>query len=229
MTSGRQGRAPGPEDVGPVGGTTRLRRSGSSMELGSFTDRVMARVAEEPTPSPSRVFVRSLRRLAIRDALAAVAAAWRLAFEPASPVATSARASAAALFLSVILVFGVGGAFATGAALSLLGSNGAAPQPLAPGAAPTESPATSVEPTPSPDPTLIPVATPLPTPTPTATPSVTEQAPGGREEGTERETPEPEERQQEKAEKRETPEPKERDEKDERDERDEKDEREEDD
>ena len=105
MTSRRQGTAPGPgpEHVGPVGGTTRLRRNGSPMGPGSFTDRVMARVAEEPTPSPSRVFMRSLRRLAVRDALAALAAAWRLAFEPASPVATSARASAAALFLSCLL------------------------------------------------------------------------------------------------------------------------------
>mgnify|MGYP001814281352 CR=1 FL=1 len=232
MTSGRQGRNPGPGHVGPVGGTTRLRRSGPAMGRGSFTDRVMARVAEEPTPSPGRVFARSLRRFAIRDALGALVAAWRLAFEPASPVATSARASAAALFLSVIIVVGVGGAFVTGGALSLLGPDGAAPQDLAPAAAPTESPAVTIEPTPSPSPTAI--ATPSPSPTPIATPSATERAPTDPGDRTERETPEPEERKQEKKEKRETPEPKERerderDEKDERDERDEEDERQEDD
>ena len=190
------------------------------MARGSFTDRVMARVAEEPTPSPGRVFVRSLGRFAIRDALAALAAAWRLTFEPASPVATSARASAAALFLSVIIVVGVGGAFVAGGALSLLGPDGAAPQGPIPAAAATESPT--------------PTATPSPSPTPTATPSATQRARTDSEDRTDRETPEPEDRKQEQKEKRETPEPEEqerdeRDEKDERDERDEKDEREEDD
>jgi len=203
MTMGRQGREPGSvrAGVGPVDGTTRLRRSGSFSDRGSFTERVMARVAEEPTPSPGRVFARSLRRLAVRDAVAALVTAWRLAFEPASPVATSARASAAALFLSVVIVVGIGGAFITGGALALLGPDGPAPREPAPAAAPTASPAVAIEPTPS---------TP-PTPSPIATPPVTEQ--------------EPEERPAGKREKRETPEPKER----ERDERDEEDEREEDD
>ena len=225
MTSGRQGMTPGPErERGePVTGATRLQRGG-----GSFTDRVMARVAVEPTPSPSRAFVRSLRRLAFRDALAALAAAWRLAFEPASPVATSARASAAALFLSVIIVVGLGGAFIAGGALSLLGPDGATPQELAPAAAPTQTPAVTIEPTPSPSPA--PITT--PSPTPTATPPAAERAQTEPQDRTERETPEPEERSQEKKERRKTPEPKERerdepDEKDERDERDEQDERDE--
>ena len=192
------------------------------MDRGAFTDRVMARVAEESTPSPGRVFMRSLGRLAIRDAFAALAAAWRLAFEPASPVATSARAAAAALFLSVIILVGVGGAFVTGGALSLLGPDGAPPEQVAPAAAPTESPAATIAPTPS------------PSPTPVATPSVTERAPTDLEKTTERETPEPDEPRQEKQELRETPEPtererEERDEKDGRDERDEKDERDEED
>ena len=211
MTGRRQRGIPGREHgpVGQVDGTTRLQRSGSSMDRGSFTDRVMARVADEPTPSPGRVFMRSVRRLAIRDALAALAAAWRLAFEPASPVAATARASAAALFLSVIIVVGVGGAFVAGGALSLLGPDGAAPQELAPAAAPTASPAVTIEPTPS------------PSPTPSATPSAAQRPRTEPEERTERETPEPEERKQEQNEKRETPEPKERDERDEKDERDE--------
>ena len=226
MTSGPQGRTPGHrrEHVGPVGGTTRLRRSGPAMGRGSFTDRVMARVAEEPTPSPGRVFVRSLRRLAVRDALGALAAAWRLAFEPASPVAASVRASSAALFLSVIIVVGIGGAFVTGGALTLLGPDGEAPQELAPAAAPTEAPAATIQPTPSPTPTPTPSPTPSSSPTPLVTPIVTEQAPSDSEDRAERETPEPDERQEEKEEQRETPEPKER-EKDERDEKDEPDER----
>ena len=219
MTMGRQGREPGSvrAGVGPVDGTTRLRRSGSFSDRGSFTERVMARVAEEPTPSPGRVFARSLRRLAVRDAFAALVTAWRLAFEPASPVATSARASAAALFLSVVILFGLGGAFITGGALALMGPDGPAPRELGPAAAPTASPAPAIEPTPS---------TP-PTPSPVATPPATEQEPEERPAAKKekRETPEPKEREQEKKEKRETPEPKER----ERDERDEEDEREEDD
>ena len=212
MTSGWQPRTPGPgrPPVEPVDPRTRLQRDGS------FTDKVMARVAEEPTPSPGRVFVRSLRRLAVRDALLALAAAWRLAFEPASPVAASARASAAALFLSVVIVVGLGGAFVTGGALSVLGPDGAAPPELAPGAAPTASPAPTIAPTPSPAPT------PPPTPVPTATPSAREQSQGAREDGTKRATPKPAQ-----TKKRETPEPKERDEKDEKDERDEKDEKDE--
>lgn len=225
MTSGRHIGVPGPgrERVGPVGGTTRLRRSDSAMGGGSFTDRVMARVAAEPTPSPGRVFVRSLRRLAIRDALSALAVAWRLAFEPATPVATSARASAAALFLSVVVAFGVGGAFVAGGALSLLGPDRAAPQELAPAAAPTEAPAATIQPTPPPSPT--PSPTPSPAPTPLATSSEAEQGQSDPEDRSELETPEPREREQESTEKRETPEPNER----ERDERDEKDEREDDD
>jgi hypothetical protein len=223
MTSGDRRRTPGPRDarVGPVDGTTRLQRTGPSWDRGSFTDRVMARVAQEPTPSPGRVFARSLRRLAIRDALAAVASAWRLAFEPATPVATSARASAAALFLGVIVVLGVGGAFLAGGASSLLAPDGTTPQQLAPAAAPTESPAVTPEPTPSPTPT--PVATPSPSPTPAATPTAAEPLQNDREDRATVKTPEPEERTQEKKERKErkeTPEPKER----ERDERDEKDE-----
>jgi outer membrane biosynthesis protein TonB len=190
----------------PVDGATRLRSA-------SFTDRVMARVANEPTPSPGRVFARSLRRLALRDALAALASAWRLAFEPASPVTASARASAAALFLSVVIVVGVGGAFVTSGALAMLGPDVTAPQELGPAAAPTESPVAVIEPTPMPS--LAPTPSPTPTATPTPTPRATPRA------------TEPDERAGEKREKRETPEPKERDERDD-DERDD-DEREEDD
>lgn len=221
MTMRRQPGTPGPDraPVRPVDGATRLRSA-------SFTDRVMARVAKEPTPSPGRVFVRSLRRLALRDALAALASAWRLAFEPASPVATSARASAAALFLSVVIVIGVGGAFVTSGALAVLGPDGPVPQGLGPAAAPTASPTVAVEPTPSPTPTMSPTPTPSPVPTPVAVAPVVEPDESAGDERAKRETlepretPEPKERAGDKKEKRETPEPKERDERDEEDERD---------
>jgi hypothetical protein len=179
--------------------------------------------------------VRSLRRLAIRDAFAALAAAWRLAFEPASPVATSARASAAALFLSVVILVGVGGAVFTSGALTLLGPDGAAPQQLAPAAAPTESSVVAIESTPSPEPTPTAEPTPTPVPTPIPAPPIFEGDRSDGEDGPVRETPEPEEKREtpepkerktpEPSEKRETPEPKER----ERDERDQDDDHKEDD
>jgi len=178
MTMRRQGRnsAPGRPAFGPAGETPRPQQGGS------FTDRVMARVAEEPTPSPARAFVRSLRRLAIRDAMAALAMAWRLAFEPISPVATSARASAAALLLSVVVVIGVSGAFAASGALAFLGPDATGPSLPAPAASPAEravvvdrSPAT--EPTPAPRPTAV-------TPGP-------QKAPQAKK--TKRETPQPRE------------------------------------
>jgi hypothetical protein len=212
---------PGPTPPGPSGAPFPPRAGGS------FTDRVMARVAEEPTPSPGRVFVRSLRRLAVRDAFTALATAWRLATEPAAPVAASARASAAALFLSVVVLIGLGGAFVTSGVLGVLGPDGLPPAPAA-------TPAVTVAPTASPTPTPAPTPTPTPAPTltPDVTPAVVEPAlteerfapetsePKERQEETteKRETPEPTERAQKK-EKRETPEPKERDERDEKDER----------
>lgn len=174
---------------------------------GSFTDRVMARVAEEPTPSPGRVFVRSLRRLALRDALAALAAAWRLATEPAAPVTASARASAAAFFLSVVVLVGVGGAFATSGVLGVLG-----PDDPAPIVAPAASPAISAEPTPPP-----PSPTPSPTPTPVVTPPPAEPAQTESRDRVKRATPAPTKRDKDQKSKRETPEPKEREDKDERD------------
>jgi hypothetical protein len=194
MTMGRQGRNVDSRraGIGSEAATTGLRRDGS------FTDRVMARVADEPTPTPVRVFGRSLRRLAMRDAVAALVTAWRLAFEPTSPVGASARASAAALFLSVVFIVGIGGAFVTTGALAYLGSDGPAPQERAPAAAPTETPAVVIVPTPS------------PLPTPVATPSIPEREESDRAVRTTRETPEPEKRQQDKKLKRETPEPRER-------------------
>jgi hypothetical protein len=184
------------------------------IDRGSFTDRVMARVAAEPTPSPARVFFRSLGHLAVRDALAALLTAWRLAFEPASPVSVGSRASAAALFLSVVIFVGLGGAAVTSGTLALLRSDGPAPVQLAPGASPLTAPVVVASPSLSPLPSPTPSATPSPSPRPTAEPASLRQR--------ERATPTPTRKPQgtsddakstEKAdrEKRETPEPEERD------------------
>lgn len=183
MTMGQRG--PGSTPPGP--------RTGRS-----FTDGVMARVAKEPTPSPGRAFIRALRRLALRDALSAVATAWRLAFEPATPVAASARASAAALFLSVVVLVGLGGAFVTSGVISVLGPDD--PRLVQPGPAAA----------PSATPTAVPTPSPTPSPTPLVTPPAVEPAQPQREQRTQRETPAPKEPKTEQKERRETPEPRER-------------------
>jgi len=166
----------------------------------------MARVAEEPTPSPSRVFARSLRHLALRDAVAAMAAAWRLAFEPEGRVGASTRATAAALFLSVVILFGVGGAVILHGAVALVGSDGSPAGPVAPGAVSSSSPVPAVElaPSPSISPTPPPTAPPTPRPkaTPRATPAPATSSEDGSGERVKRETPEPV--------RRETPEPEDR-------------------
>ncbi len=158
----------------------------------------MARVAEEPTPSPSRVFARSLRRLAFRDAVAAMAAAWRLAFEPEARVGASTRATAAALFLSVVIMFGVGGAVVLSGAVALVGSDGSPAGPIAPGAVSSTPPVPAVElvPTPSisPTPPPTPVPTPRPQATPRATPALDASSKDGSGDGVERQTPEPQDR-----------------------------------
>ncbi|MDQ2964319.1 MAG: hypothetical protein M3R57_00495, partial [Chloroflexota bacterium] len=44
----------------------------------AFADRVMAVVAEEPTPTPTRAFVSAVRERSPREAAAAVSTAWHL-------------------------------------------------------------------------------------------------------------------------------------------------------
>jgi outer membrane biosynthesis protein TonB len=178
----------------------------------SFSDRVMARVANEPQPSPGRVFLRSLRHLALRDAVAALLTAWRLAFEPTTSVSAATRASAAALFLSVVIIVGVGSSLLVGSGLAYLGSDGPTSPQLAPGASPAVA---EPSPSPSPVPTPSPEATPVPTARPSEAAGVERQQPGPtaepKQDRQERETPEPKERDdKEKSEKRETPEPEDR-------------------
>jgi hypothetical protein len=138
----------------------------------------MARVAAEPTPTPARAFLRSLRVLAPRDALAALATAWRLAFEPTGSVTASARAASASLLLAVIVFVGIGGPLAASGLSAILGGpDGPTPQQLDVGA-PTESPTVSATPSPTPSPQPSPSLTPSPSPeaTPSPEPSSTPAA-----------------------------------------------------
>lgn len=122
---------------------------------GSFSDRVMARVAREPGPTPARAFVRSVGHLALRDAAAALSTAWRLVFRPSGAVSAPTRARAAALVISVILVVGVGAPLLTSGGLAFLAANGPTSQQLDAGA-PAVTPAADLEarPVPKPSPSV---------------------------------------------------------------------------
>jgi hypothetical protein len=133
----------------------------------SFTDRVMAGVANEPRPTPARVFLRSLRHLALRDALASLHTAWRLALGPGQSMPRAARARSAALLLAVVLVVGVATPAAFTSMRALIGPDGPAAVELDAGAPASVPPTTP--PTPTPSPTL----RPTPTPTDFATPPAT--------------------------------------------------------
>ena len=230
MTMGRRGQPnrgqPPISGRPPIGGRPPMPGGpvpprGDSRAGGSFTDRVMSRVAAEPTPSPGRVLLRSLRHLALRDAFAALMAAWRLAFEPTGSVSPATRASAAGVFLSVVLIVGVGSAMVSAGALAFLGSDGqqlpvpAASPSTSPSVVPEASPSPSVAPSPSPsvEPSPSPSPSARPTPTPTAKPSAEDER--------ERSTPKPTRKPQRSSDddKDDEREEREKDEKDESDER----------
>jgi uncharacterized membrane protein YgcG len=113
-----------------------------------FEDRVMAAIAVEPMPRPTRGlgFVATVRE------------AWAIAFGAGRPIAM--RAHALALLLLLAVAVGSVGSVAVVGASRLLGP--AVPPPTTP------SPAPSLLPSPSPAPTSPP---PIVSPTPAATPS----------------------------------------------------------
>ena len=125
-----------------------------------FSDKVMAAIAAEPTPKPTRVFGAALRAGRFGTAVGAVGDAWRVAFGGGRPFAV--RGQALALVLVVLIgVLGLGGGVTVGAA-RLLNSD----------VAPSPSPAPSVlPPSPSPAPSLEPSPAPSPSPTESAEPS----------------------------------------------------------
>ncbi len=74
---------------------------------------VMARVASEPRPTPSRSFAAAVRRAAPRDALVVVSTAWRLATMRGLAVPAGAR------MRSLALALGVSGVLATSGSIAL--------------------------------------------------------------------------------------------------------------
>jgi outer membrane biosynthesis protein TonB len=135
----------------------------------AFSDRVMAAVASEPRPTPTRVFMRSILHLSPRDASAAVLTAWRLAFRPTPRVRPALRAQSMALLLGVLIVVGLGGPFAASNGLGLLRS-------VQPPGVPAATPPAVTTDEATPAPTVIPV-TPIPSLEPSPEPTAETEKP----------------------------------------------------
>ncbi len=135
----------------------------------AFSDKVMATIAAEPTPEPTRVFGAALRTRRFGTAVAAVRDAWRVAFGGGRPF--TVRGQALALVLVVLIgVLGLSGGAAVGAARLLNPDVAPSPTPAPSVPAPSPSPAPSLAPTPSPS------ASPTPNPSPTETDEPTDTA-----------------------------------------------------
>ena len=136
----------------------------------AFADRVMAALADEPSPVPARAAGRAIRRGSIAALAASIRDAWRVTVRPGFPAVIRAQALAIVL---VVVALGAGSASAAAGALGLFDEQAApSPQPSI-----ETSPAPSVVPSPSPDasPTPVPSATPSEPPE-TETPEATETA-----------------------------------------------------
>lgn len=114
------------------------RREGHTALL----DAVMTQVAAGPRPTPARAFAEAARRGHPRDALAALATAWRLATLRSMRVPVRTRVQAAALAL------GVGGAMAMSGAVALASVANVAQQAVLHFAAPVRTAPASPGPTP---------------------------------------------------------------------------------
>ncbi len=121
-----------------------------------FADGVMARVAQEPRPTPARVFVRSVLRFRLRDAWAALSTAARLALGPAGPIPTLVRVQSLLLLLVFTVLVSSGGALATAGAIRAIESQSRSPRveqrlvvpPAGSSASPRWSPGPTVSPSP---------------------------------------------------------------------------------
>jgi hypothetical protein len=147
-----------------------------------FADRVMAAVAREPLPQPTRAFGTALATRSLGAALAAIGDAWRVATGGRAPIAVRAQALALVLVVVAGSLAVAGGA--TVGAIDLL----KATQPPHP--SPSIPQPSQLQPTPSPSPTPSQPLTPIvPTPDGTETPEGTDG--GGASERPDTATPRP--------------------------------------
>ncbi len=121
-----------------------------------FVDRVMAAVAQEPRPSPSRVLLRSLARLHFGDAWATVATAGHLAFGRSGAIPALLRAQSLLLVLALGVTLGGGGTLAAAGAIRVIEDRLQAPrveQPVVgPAVIPSPAPTLAIDPDASPSP-----------------------------------------------------------------------------
>ena len=130
--------------------------TGMAAPTTGFEDRVMAAIAVEPMPRPTRGlgFLATLRE------------AWAVAFGAGRPLAL--RAQALALLLMVAVAVGSVGSVAVVGASRLLGPS------VGPPTTPSPAPSPSALPSPVPTPSVSPSISPTPSPTTTARPTATE-------------------------------------------------------
>jgi hypothetical protein len=85
---------------------------------GEFSDRIMAAIARESTPTPARAFVSAVRARSADDAVSALWVAWHLATVRRWWIAPGVRARSIALVMAVVCALGTGSLTAA-AALSV--------------------------------------------------------------------------------------------------------------
>lgn len=163
----------GPELADVLAAGRELERVGTDdpRPSSSFTDRVMAAVADEADPRPVAAVTRAVRDARPAGIIVALQGAWRTAFGSGRPLLV--RAQAASLLLLAALGMGlVGGVVAIGASQLLAPLDDASPAPSVQPTAPTATP--ELTPSPSPSPSVSP--SPSPSVGPTASPEPTETA-----------------------------------------------------
>lgn len=84
-----------------------------------LADRVMAAIAREPRPTPTRALWSAVRAASVRDAAAALWVAWHLATVRRTSIRPSVRARSLALVLGALLVLGTA-SIAAGAAAQIV-------------------------------------------------------------------------------------------------------------
>jgi hypothetical protein len=148
-----------------------------------FVDRVMAAVASEPLPQPTRAFKVALLGGRLRPAIASLGDAWRVLGGGSRPLIVRAQALVLVLVVTIGSLAIAGGA--TVGAIDLLSAIApvspppTTPVPTEPIASPLPSPSPSWTPDPSPDASSdtspTPEATETTEPTSTETPATTER------------------------------------------------------
>ncbi len=134
-----------------MNGPTRTTHPSTPQRTLGFIDRVMAQVAQEPRPTPARVFVGSVAHLRFRDAWSALATAGHLAFGRTGHIPALVRAQSLLLVLAFSVVVGSGGTLAAAGAIRVIEDRHETPRVERPVVVPpvsiSPSPVPTLEPT----------------------------------------------------------------------------------